>query len=283
MSFFFFVASLIRSSSSAAIFAMIFAASRSSTTDWMSRFFSISNAFGVLLPDAERERERDLSRFSSGVPLPFGGGTLLTSARGGFKGQSSVPNNEKGTLFQTLLSFSKVAMTTRLTLSTFEMRTGKCFFWEADHHCAFPPRTAHLGLWLAPSRCFALANAVSPPLLPPTLARFSFESLSPCCFPSSAAFAASLSLELSNSRSASSTMSIADSPGPAVRSTSFWLRDMRAVISSMSESSLSLSSTSTLLPLRAFASPRDSLSLSSSTASFLLSASLPLSLPSASN
>mmetsp|Transcript_155221 Transcript_155221/g.497870 ORF Transcript_155221/g.497870 Transcript_155221/m.497870 type:complete len:269 (+) Transcript_155221:930-1736(+) len=268
MSFFFFVASLIRSSSSAAIFAMIFAASRSSTTDWMSRFFSISNAFGVLLPDAERERERDLSRFSSGVPLPFGGGTLLTSARGGFKGQSSVPNNEKGTLFQTLLSFSKVAMTTRLTLSTFEMRTGKCFFWEADHHCAFPPRTAH---------------AVSPPLLPPTLARFSFESLSPCCFPSSAAFAASLSLELSNSRSASSTMSIADSPGPAVRSTSFWLRDMRAVISSMSESSLSLSSTSTLLPLRAFASPRDSLSLSSSTASFLLSASLPLSLPSASN
>mmetsp|Transcript_57703 Transcript_57703/g.146377 ORF Transcript_57703/g.146377 Transcript_57703/m.146377 type:complete len:271 (-) Transcript_57703:204-1016(-) len=270
MSFFFFVASLIRSSSSAACFEMIFAASRSSTTDWMSRFFSISKAFGVLLPDAERERERDLSRFSSGVPLPFGGSALLTSARGGFRGQSSVPNNENGTLFQTLLSFSKVAMTTRLTLSTFEIRTGKCFFWEADHHCAFPPRTAH---------------AVSPPLLPPMLARFSFDSLSlsPCCLPSSAAFAASLRLELSNSRSASSTMSIADSPGPAVRSTSFWLRDMRAVISSMSESSLSLSSTSTLWPLRAFASPRDSLSLSSSTASFLLSASLPLSLPSASN
>mmetsp|Transcript_59765 Transcript_59765/g.177845 ORF Transcript_59765/g.177845 Transcript_59765/m.177845 type:complete len:280 (+) Transcript_59765:1045-1884(+) len=61
----------------------------------------------------------------------------LAAPAGGCSWQPLLWSMEKGTLFQTLASDSKVAITTRCCSSIFDTYTGKCFFCDPDHQRSF--------------------------------------------------------------------------------------------------------------------------------------------------
>mmetsp|Transcript_51189 Transcript_51189/g.158586 ORF Transcript_51189/g.158586 Transcript_51189/m.158586 type:complete len:270 (+) Transcript_51189:483-1292(+) len=100
---------------------------RSSTVIWVS----ICHHSGVF--------DRDLRFFFSGsfaapAAAPGAGVAVpsMTVPRSGCSGQLLLFSNEKGTLFQTLASDSKVAMTVRCCSSIFDTYTAKCFFCDSD-------------------------------------------------------------------------------------------------------------------------------------------------------